>query len=560
VVREDAPVPQLPSTRSVLAVLQVPTGDGSAATAAGADRLRRLYAPVLPGCRVQVRWHEPARAALVFVTSDPAPLGDEGWWGTSAGDGEQPGGGPWVRWQVRDSALTVTTSGNTVATLRRAHGAIGTAWATRSLAAQALAGARPRVRREVVPEYVLLDCTLGDDDLLEGTTRLPDATVLVLSPDGARTDRWADDVERYGPGLPTTAAALRQAAIDAASEVAAVPGAALGLTAGHDSGLLAAALVTAGHRLPTFTMGWPGLPDVDGAAHRARALGLPHRALPLQDLRGEAIDSAGAVVAALGRRYAACELLEAVRTRTRWSDGNEVPRNALLGGVRRSGEPVVWLTGSGGELARALYWHDAVPGAAPRDVLVSARTADVAPEAASAFTSRVERELATAAAWGRDGASALDVVYLRSRMRNWLGNVAPLDAFIGCVPALLTPPLVRTLLDVSEPERRTGALFDAVTTALLSEAAGRPVDVPASSAAGATPRRWRRRADPLSDWRLLDRLLRHLDRRGPGLARDVMGEAWWRATRAHAPSRPYARQWLWNTVAVDVLALVAEEV
>jgi hypothetical protein len=37
-----------------------------------------------------------------------------------------------------------------------------------------------------------------------------------------------------------------------------------------------------------------------------------------------------------------------------------------------------------------------------------------------------------------------------------------------------------------------------------------------------------------------------------------MGEAWWQQTRAHAPSRPYARQWLWNSVAVDALALVGD--
>jgi hypothetical protein len=303
-------------------------------------------------------------------------------------------------------------------------------------------------------------------------------------------------------------------------------------------------------------------PDVDAARQRAGALGLVQRTLALQDLRGRVIDSPTTLSTALRTRYPAGELLAAVCSRTRWSDGNEVPRNALLGGLRGDGEPVVWLSGSGGELARALYWHDGAQDVGALDVLVGPRAEGVAAPAAAVFSDRVAAELATAASLDRVGRSGLDVLYLRSRMRNWLGNVAPLPAFTGYVPGLLEPPMVRALLDVPEPERRTGGLFDAVTTALLSEAAGRPVEAPPPAAGRESVGRWRRRArrgDPLSDWRLLDRLLRHLDRHGPGLARDVMGQTWWRSTRAHAPSRPYARQWLWNAVAVDALALVCDQ-
>jgi hypothetical protein len=385
----------------------------------------------------------------------------------------------------------------------------------------------------------------------------------VVSRAGAESSRWADDAERYGPDRPSTQAALRQAALDAAAELSVVPGACLGLTAGRDSGLLAAALVAGGHRLPTFTMGWEGTPDVDAARQRAEALGLVHRTLALQDLRGRVIDSPTTLSTALRTRYPAGELLAAVCSRTRWSDGNEVPRNALLGGLRGDGEPVVWLSGSGGELARALYWHDGPQDRSALDVLVGPRAEGVEAAAATTFRDRVAAELTTVSGWGRSGPSGLDVLYLRTRMRNWLGNVAPLDAFTDAVPGLLGPPLVRVLLDVPEPARRTGRLFDAVTTALLHEAAGRTLQAP-SVVHDATDRRgrWRRRTgrpDPRSDWRLLDRLLRHLDRHGPGLARDVMGQTWWRSTRAHAPSRPYARQWLWNAVAVDALALVCDQ-
>jgi hypothetical protein len=278
-------------------------------------------------------------------------------------------------------------------------------------------------------------------------------------------------------------------------------------------------------------------------------------------VRGGRLDSTEAVSAALTRRYSAAELLWAISTRTRWSDGNEVPRNALMGGVVADGAPVVWLSGSGGELARALYWHDGAPGASARDVLLTPRAPGVARPAADGLAARVEAELALARTWGRDGMSGLDVLYLRSRMRNWLGNVAPLEAFAGSVAGLLEPGLVRALLDVPEQLRRDGSLFDRVTAGLLAEAAGRVVDADRSAPPPVTAgrSRLRRRRDPLSDWPLLRRVLRHLERHGPQVAREVMGEVWWQQTTAHAPSRPYARQWLWNAVAVDALAVVCDD-
>lgn len=549
--------PPLPGTRSVLALLQVAGGDGPAQAATAAERLRRLYAPVLPGCAVQLRWHAPTRSALLAVGA-PAPLPDTGWWGVPAGAGPHPAGGPWVRWEVSAHAVVLTTSANTVTTLRRARGPGGTAWATRSLAAQVLVGSRPSVRRDVVPEYVLLDCTIGDADLLDGITRLPDATTLTVSPDGIRQGVRAGD-ERWAPGAPTTAAGLRQAALDAADSLGEVPGAALGLTAGRDSGLLAAALVATGRRPPAFTMGWRGLPDVDGAARRASELGLPHAVVALEDLRGDVLNSSAAVAASLRRPLPAGELVAAVMLRTRWSDGNEVPRNVLLGGLHWGGEPFVWLTGSGGELARALYWHDSVPQDDPLTAFLQPRTTALARPALAHVRERVGAELAAARELGRPGRSGLDLLYLRSRMRNWLGNVGPLSAFTGVLPGLLEPPTVRALLDVPEEERRTGRLFDRVVADLLAEVGGggaRPA--PPAPAVGRL-RRLLHRGDPLSDWQLLDRLLTRLDRHGPGVAREVMGDAWWAQARRHAPSRPYARQWLWNAVAVDALALTAEQ-
>ena len=553
----DLGVPVLPGTGSVLGVLHLPDGDGPALAAAARGRLLRLYRPVLPGCDVRTRWHESARTALLAVTTTPGELGDHGRWGVPSAPGAAEAGGPWVAWESDDSALTVSTSANAVATLRTASSGGATAWATRSLAVWALLGRRPTVRTDVVAEHVLLDCTIGDDDLLDATTRVSDGTVLRATAGGVRVTSTTADQERYAPGPPTDAARLRSAALEAAALLGATPGACLGLTAGRDSGLLAAALVLTGHRVPAFTMGWPGLPDVDGAAARAAQLGLEHRAVPLEDLDGREIASAATLARALRARRSGTALVDAVLRRTRWSDGADLPRNALVGGLAWTGAPVVWLSGSGGELARALYWHDAPAGATQLEAFLGPRTGGLDAAAAARLTERVAAELDRARALGRLGRGGLDLLYLRSRMRSWLGNVAPSAAFTGFLPGLLEPATVRVLLDVPEEQRRTGSLFAAVAADLLAEAGARDVEPPP-----APPARRRlpwQRTDALSDLRLLRTVLRELDRTGPAVARQVMGERWWTTALEQAPSRPHVRQWLWNAVAVDALAVVAED-
>ncbi|HWH27880.1 MAG TPA: hypothetical protein VNU26_02775 [Mycobacteriales bacterium] len=549
--------PVLPGTGSVLGVLHLPDGDAPAELEAARRRLLRLYRPVLPGCEVRSRWHEPSRTAVLAVTTT-GELPARGRWGVPPAPADPAAGGPWVTWDGDDRTLTVRTSSTSVATLRTASSGTRSAWATRSLAVHALLGRRPAVRADVVAEHVLLDCTIGDDDLLDGTSRVPDGAVLTASADGVRTTTTVEDAVRYAPGEPTTPTRLRAAALEAAELLGDVPGACLGLTAGRDSGLLAAALVCTGRRPPAFTMGWPGLPDVDGAALRAARLGLDHRAVPLADLDGHVVASTEDLTRALQRRRSPAALVDAVLRRTRWSDGADLPRNALVGDLAWSGPPVVWLSGSGGELARALYWHEAPPGTPELAAFLGPRTGGLARPAADRLAERVTAELDRARACGRTGRGGLDVLYLRSRMRGWLGNVAPSPAFSGFLPGLLEPATVRVLLDVPEDQRRTGALFAAVADGLLAEGGAAGAHPPPVKPPGRR-RLARLRSDPLSDARLLRRVLRRLDATGPGVAREVLGERWWRLALDQAPSRPHVRQWLWNAVAVDALAVVAAD-
>ena len=464
--------------------------------------------------------------ALWTLDDWPVPAATATLWGTTAASASElddalEGGsdlpGVWVLAAERRAGLRLVSSPVVMHTLVHAKGPAAEVFATRGLAAVVLSGRTPAVAWERVPEWVFFDYVLGREELLEGVEVLDEAALVDLTTDGAVARSWSPRHERWAPGPPTAIEDVHDIIRRDALRLAALPGARLGLTAGRDSGLVAKMLPAGA---PTFTIGWPGNPDSDAAAERARQLGLAHEI----------------AVVSPGRLR---EGFDALVRQAAWQEGIENPRTVAVGPLRWDARDVLWLTGHGGELARAFYWHDGPPPTLDAAVERLMRPTDgVHTAATESLRSRVSEQLRDLSEIQPDPAGTLDLFYAAGRMHKWLGRILPYEQITAFAPAFLAPDAVRALLDLPTEIRLQGGIFDA------------PSPPPAATALSLRARLVRRLRGR-HDWPLLRPLVR--DRPTPQ-AIDVLGESWWQDTLTIARHHEWAQQWTWNVLATEALA------
>ena len=515
------------------------------------EHLGRLYRPVLGGASVVGTWDPAASCGLVAVGAE---IGSGGvcWGRPLAPEGvpsdepvrrvlEDPVSGRdlWGFWMVAgwvDDGLRLVTTAEPVSTLRRVEGRGSVAWATRGLAAHALAGVRPQIDDRLIPELVLFDFVFGDRELLEAT-RLEDRAVVVdLGRGGSRTSSYWPLVDRFAPGPATSARELRDAVVEVAGRSLTAPDVVLGLTAGRDSTLFASCLAEVGGPVETYTMGDPSWPDVVGAGAVAGALGWPHRVLAPPDPSTTPPPS-----------------LERAIGWSVWGEGMVLGRDLVGEGLADlDGDRHLLLTGLGGEAGRALYWQGADQPLVEQ-LLVHRDLCQGAPRAF--LRDRVEEALDRCAGSGRRGQDLLDVFYVEERMRHWLLRSRPVAWVDGVVAAYLAPDVLRTLLDLPAEDRRTGRAFDEALALgplplrAIAQAALSPVSPPA--------RTWRQRfrlprsAGPTEAPAVVG-LLDELDG-GPARCTAALGPGVVEGLRHDAPRQAGAQYRLWTVLAVEAL-------
>jgi hypothetical protein len=431
--------------------------------------------------------------------------------------------------------LRLVTTSEPVCTLRRVEGPGSVAWATRGLAAHALAGVAPEIDDRLIPELVLFDFVFGDRELLTATRLEDRAAVVDLGRDGWRSTSYWPLEERFAPGPPTSAVDLRAAVAEVARRSLAAPDAVLGLTAGRDSTLLASCLAEVGGPVATYTMGDPSWPDVVGARAAAGALGWPHRVLAPPDPATAPPPS-----------------LERAIGWSTWGEGMVLGRDLVGEGLADlDGERHLLLTGLGGEAGRALYWQEA--DRSPVEQLLVHR--DLCRGAPQAFLhDRLGEAIGRAEGSGRRGQDLLDVFYVEERMRHWLLRSRPVPWVDGVVAAYLAPDVLRTLLDLPAEDRRTGRAFDqalALGPLPLRQIANAALPPPATR-----PRwpRWpfRRMTAQADQVPVVLGLLDELDG-GPARCAAALGPGVLDRLRRDAPDQPGAQYRLWTVLAVEAL-------
>jgi hypothetical protein len=406
-------------------------------------------------------------------------------------------------------------------------------WATKGTAAVALSGRRLELNRDAVAEFVLFDFVLCEEELLQGVALVEEASVVDV---GGSTYSWWPRAERLSPARPSTPADLRAALTKSLVPVVADPRIRLALTAGRDSTLVADCARVAGGHLRTFTIGNPRWPDPVGAAAVAGHLGWEH-----------------AVVDAPRARRAS--FAEAVRW-TPWTEGLVLARDLVGPPLDWSNDPDVWLSGSGGEVGRAMYWRHAAPDHVEPGV-----------ELRNASAALVEhprlrdRYLAMVDGFGvpgrADGASRLDLLYALGRMRSWLDRGRPVEGVSGTVAPFLDPAVLLTLLDLPLHARHDGSAFDDALRL------GQP-DLHELAVAVVRERMQRRHLVQRVRDRFrppvrgeLQRLFAVLREAEPWLepVKSALGPRWWEHAHATAATDTRSSLSLWN--AVSVAALVA---
>jgi hypothetical protein len=541
-----------------------------------ADQLSALYAPVL-GPATATRWLESAHSqAVLLVTGSGLPdllpgtvvagpaargLGASSELDAMFDDPRRATlDGPFVAVRLTPHGADLVTAAGGLRPLHRLQGDTATVWSTKALAAHVAAAARPRLCVDAVPDVILLDYVLGDGDLLEATTVPADA--LHVRATGARVveTQWASVGDRLAPGPPTDACALRSVLGDEMARVVKIPGATLGLTAGRDSNLALSCLGGRSRAIPTFTLGWPGDGDAEGASAAARAAQCSHHLVT-----SHVHDSAeGAWLDA-----------------SRWTEGQVSGRNLLIAGLDWDARGVTWVTGSGGEIGRAFYGQHFASGGRARDrwrsFFVDPHRRAVPGLVLDRFEARVAREMSDAWSIRPDPVGAADVFYYGNRMGKWFDRTAHIDQISGRYPVYLAGPVARALLDIPEADRLSGRTFDRALSASgidLHAVATDAILARYGLAAGASRSRRRLRSylprpvttvlrkgldhrrarhEPIHpEWALLDPLCRSIEAQG-SIVLDVMGSRWWTHQLGSAPrwSGGEARRVLWNAVAVD---------
>jgi hypothetical protein len=538
----------LPSTRAVLAVVRCPLADRPGVEARAAVLADTYRAALGDGYRSELTWdgdigvwqfaEDPAADELLVwgrvVGADPEEIVRRPETATAAL-------GVWVVAARRPDGVRLVSSVDFVHTLVRAREGARDVVATRGLAALVLAGGEPRVRREAIAEQVLHDYVFGPDELLAGTEVLEEAAVVDVTAAGTAIGSWSPRDTRLGDVAHGAGPAeLREIAGACAAALAGHPAAWLGLTAGRDSALVAAAAVDAGARPRTFTLGTAGMPDTVGAAAVAGRLGLEHAVVDVEP--GDRGDFSLLV------RWAP------------WQEGMENPRTLLVGPLAWERRDVLWVSGHGGEIARGFYWDYVPAGTDPGAGLAGAR----GHMDAGAHDEMIRRLRATVAAvepFAGSPREVLDLVYVVGRMFKWQGRVLPYPQLAAIAPVFLGPRALAVMRGLPQDDRQAGRAFDAALA--LGSGDPRPPAPPAGGGPGraSLPARVLRRirgTPPAIDWPLLLAARRGHDPHA-GVVAATLGTPWIDHLMEIARTNPWAQRLLWNVLAIDAFDRALED-
>ncbi|MGH2757958.1 MAG: hypothetical protein ACRDKJ_00170 [Actinomycetota bacterium] len=461
--------------------------------------------------------------------------------------------GVWVIAAIELDRVRLVTSASLPHTLKRVEGPKGVAFATRGLAAHALAGRSPRISEHAVVEQVLFGYVLGSDEILEGTELLPEASVVDLDAAATTISSFWPIEERFAPTAPVGRPEFLELLTSTGLRFARTRGVWLGLTAGRDSTLLAAVLDRSGVEVPAFTMSGDivGAADLKGARATASALGWRH------DRVGVHADPQPITPADL-KRWAA------------WHEGMQRFNDYTVSPAEWPELNVRWLSGHGGEIGRAFYWAKSPERSIddPVGTLIGRRQELLPDRAAAMLHRRIKGELSSIRKLGRPRTDDLDVFYARQRMRKWVMRLQPLAQFADAVPAFLDPQIVGALLAVPWEGRPSGRLFDATIRSLrrdLARSRGKPRRNARKSTRlfdGIRRERSRRAqgvhagVQPLSvKYVSAMRLFRWLDREGASVVKECLGPRWWDAAIEQASRSGRLSPELWNALSIEGLAL-----
>ena len=429
------------------------------------------------------------------------------------------------------SSVRLVSSSAFVATIRRCRDA----FATRALAALAMADVSPRIDPAAAIDAVALGHTLGGGELFHDVSICDDACVIDVTAAGIAVSQYLPLADSMQRGSPLTAKRLAELAQSHIVPFSASPRSVLALTGGRDSVLAAGALAASDGSAATFTMGWRGTSDVDSARRLAHNFRWQHSVARSADAVGRPTKTKGPLpTTAPGGRLPWLSRL------VPWTEGLHHPRDAFSGWLRWPNHGVTMITGHGGEIGRAFYYHHR--HGSPRDVLIEQGPGGhLRGRAKEIFAARANDLLSVADSLGRPDAT-LDLFYALGRMRRWVGRGLPQPQIDNLAPLYLEPTMVAALLDTPEEKRRTGEVFDEALRALsVDRFLGSPPE-----------RRWtiRRRGFP-DDWPLLDALIGDLDG-GTLLVPEVLGGSWWEWVRSNARHQDWVRQIAWACVALEV--------
>lgn len=395
------------------------------------------------------------------------------------------------------------------------------AWSSHAAAAAVLSGRPKLASADAIPQLLALGFVGGDGTLFDGIVKSEPASRVTITPRSlGRTIFWSEE-ERFGP-IPRERAmthAEQHLIASFRERLGELRRPMLGLTAGADSTVVAAALVEAGVDFEAFTWGPTGDPDVQGAVVTARELGLRHTVLS-------------------GGWLAADEMDASVVGQAVWTDGLGEP--AVLGQPQYPAGCGALIMGAGGETGRA--WHYKTLAACytkptSRQILrvwrPEMRLGTVEPAPGRGLRAEAARWLEQARSHGYEGWASLDFVYSEQRFRCWGRSMV----------ARLSFPLIAGF---GHPEVQRGLMSMAISDKLTDEFHRRFLSARHLSLALAVPRlqragipralrrgvtRWRQRARPGLVWalerasaeRLRDQVVDDVTRR-PFLA-DALGDA-----------------------------------
>lgn len=328
-----------------------------------------------------------------------------------------------------------------IASLHAARGPEASAWSTHAAAAAWLALGRARVNPDTLPELIAFEYVGGPRTLVQGVRALPVATRVDLTPVGERDRSFWPKPERWAPVPPGEAGQHAEwALLDGLSRrLEGVSSPLVGLTAGLDSRVVAAALRELDIPFQTVTWGPADSPELGTARAVAAALGAEHRWQPI-----DPPDSSG-TLARLDRL-------------ARWSDGT-CPLD-LRGDVWPH-EGSAFVTGIGGEVGRAFYYmarahEEPHPsrGRVRRLLSVRRRLHGARSEVVRRVERRLDGWLAEAESLGYGGWARLDFLYGEQRLRRWGRLILP-QSTPPAVPGFATPEVTRALASLPLAERLT---------------------------------------------------------------------------------------------------------